>query len=191
MRTILETLAKRYDMILVDAPPLLSVADARIIAPLTDALILVLRAGVTNRESAMEAYQRIQEDGLTLLGTVLLWVQIGLWVTGYSIAWQGTEDVESGKPQLISLFSLAGINLQEGDAFSGVFEPNFLIGRTAVDLLTRMLQNGERGIPEHPLHQLIDGKWSDGKTIAMLNRKSKSAVSKVRRTPISARATFG
>ena len=47
---------------------------------------------------------------LTLLGTVLLWVQIGLWVTGYSIAWQGTEDVESGKPQLISLFSLAGFN---------------------------------------------------------------------------------
>ncbi len=71
LRTILETLTKRYDMVLVDAPPLLSVADARIIAPLTDALILVLRAGVTNRESALEAYQRIQEDGLTLLGTVL------------------------------------------------------------------------------------------------------------------------
>ncbi len=71
LRTILESLAKRYDMVLVDAPPLLSVADARIIAPLADALILVLRCGVTNRESAMEAYQRIQEDGLTLLGTVL------------------------------------------------------------------------------------------------------------------------
>lgn len=71
LRTILESLAKRYDMVLVDAPPLLSVADARIIAPLTDALILVLRCGVTNRDSAMEAYQRIQEDGLTLLGTVL------------------------------------------------------------------------------------------------------------------------
>jgi succinoglycan biosynthesis transport protein ExoP len=71
LRTILETLTKRYDMVLVDAPPLLSVADARIIAPLTDALILVLRCGVTNRESALEAHQRIQEDGLTLLGTVL------------------------------------------------------------------------------------------------------------------------
>jgi polysaccharide biosynthesis transport protein len=71
LRTILESLAKRYDMVLVDAPPLLSVADARVMAPLTDALILVLRCGVTNRESAMEAYQRIQEDGLTLLGTVL------------------------------------------------------------------------------------------------------------------------
>jgi capsular exopolysaccharide synthesis family protein len=71
LRTILETLMKHYDMVLVDAPPILSVADTRIIAPLTDALILVLRSRVTKRDSAMEAYRQIQEDGLTLLGTVL------------------------------------------------------------------------------------------------------------------------
>lgn len=71
LRLLLETLTRRYDMILVDAPPILCVADARIIAPLVDSLILVLRSGVTNRESALEAYQRIQEDGVDLLGTVL------------------------------------------------------------------------------------------------------------------------
>ncbi len=71
LRTILETLAKRYDMVLVDSPPLLSVADTRIIAPLVDSVILVLRSGVTNRESALEAYEKIRDDGLTLLGTVL------------------------------------------------------------------------------------------------------------------------
>ena len=71
LRTILETLVQRYDMVIVDAPPILSVADTRIVASLTDALILVLRSGVTQREAAMEAYQLIQEDGLTLLGTVL------------------------------------------------------------------------------------------------------------------------
>jgi capsular exopolysaccharide synthesis family protein len=70
-RTALEDLSRHYDMILVDAPPILSVADARIIAPLTDSLILVLRCGVTDKESAMEAYQRIQADGVSLLGTIL------------------------------------------------------------------------------------------------------------------------
>ena len=70
-RAVLENFSRQYDMILVDAPPILSVADARIIAPLTDSLILVLRCGVTDRESAMEAYQRIQADGVSLLGTVL------------------------------------------------------------------------------------------------------------------------
>lgn len=71
LREIFETITSRYDMVLVDAPPILSVADTRIVAPLADALILVLRYGVTNRESAMDAYERIQEDGLSLLGTVL------------------------------------------------------------------------------------------------------------------------
>jgi capsular exopolysaccharide synthesis family protein len=71
LRTILETLENHYDMVIVDAPPILSVADTRIVASLTDALILVLRSGVTQREAALEAYQLIQEDGLQLLGTVL------------------------------------------------------------------------------------------------------------------------
>ena len=71
LRAIFEIFMQRYDTILVDAPPILHVADTRIMAPLTDALILVLRCGVTNREAAQEAYRRIQEDGLSLLGTVL------------------------------------------------------------------------------------------------------------------------
>jgi len=71
LRNILDTLAERFDMVIVDAPPILSVADTRIVASLTDALILVLRSGVTQRDAAMETYQLIQEDGLTLLGTVL------------------------------------------------------------------------------------------------------------------------
>ncbi len=71
LREIFKLLTRQYDMVLVDAPPILHVADTRIIAPLMDALILVLRSGVTDRASAVEAYQRIQEDGLTLLGTVL------------------------------------------------------------------------------------------------------------------------
>jgi capsular exopolysaccharide synthesis family protein len=71
LRMILDTLVEKYDMVIVDAPPILSVADTRIVASLTDALILVLRSGVTQRDAAMETYQLIQEDGLTLLGTVL------------------------------------------------------------------------------------------------------------------------
>jgi succinoglycan biosynthesis transport protein ExoP len=71
LRAIFDILLQRYDTILVDAPPILHVADTRIMAPLTDALILVLRCGVTHRDAALEAYRRIQEDGLSLLGTVL------------------------------------------------------------------------------------------------------------------------
>jgi capsular exopolysaccharide synthesis family protein len=71
LRAIFQRLREMYDMVLVDAPPVLHLADARIVAPLTDAAILVLRSGVTPRKSALEAYRRMQEDGLFLLGTVL------------------------------------------------------------------------------------------------------------------------
>ncbi|MBZ5593058.1 MAG: polysaccharide biosynthesis tyrosine autokinase [Acidobacteriia bacterium] len=71
LRAIFQRLREMYDMVLVDAPPVLHLADARIVAPLTDAAILVLRSGVTERKSAMEAFRRMQEDGLFLLGTVL------------------------------------------------------------------------------------------------------------------------
>jgi capsular exopolysaccharide synthesis family protein len=71
LRAIFEMAVQQYDTILVDAPPILNVADTRIMAPLTDALILVLRCGVTHKDAAVEAYRRIQEDGLSLLGTVL------------------------------------------------------------------------------------------------------------------------
>jgi len=71
LRTFFGKLREAYDMVLVDAPPFLHLADARIIAPLTDGAVLVLRSGATSREHAVEAYRRMREDGLFLLGTIL------------------------------------------------------------------------------------------------------------------------
>jgi succinoglycan biosynthesis transport protein ExoP len=67
----IQSLRRKYDMVLVDAPPMLPMADARIIAPLTDAVIMVLRCGMTDQDMASEAHQLIKEDRLHLLGTVL------------------------------------------------------------------------------------------------------------------------
>jgi capsular exopolysaccharide synthesis family protein len=71
LRGFFKKLRESYDMILVDAPPFLHLADARIVAPLTDGAVLVLRSGATSREHALEAYRRMREDGLFLLGTIL------------------------------------------------------------------------------------------------------------------------
>jgi capsular exopolysaccharide synthesis family protein len=71
LRGMFQNLRGKYDTVLVDAPPILRFADARILGALTDAIILVLRCGVTNQERASEAHQLIKEDRLHLLGTVL------------------------------------------------------------------------------------------------------------------------
>jgi len=71
LQTTLERLGKGFDVVLLDTPPLLHLADTRLIAPLADGVILVIRSGVTDKENALEACAQLQDDGLKILGTVL------------------------------------------------------------------------------------------------------------------------
>jgi hypothetical protein len=48
--------------------------------------------------------------GLLLLVQLFGWVRVGLWVTGYSIAWPSAPIDLGGKGQLITLYTLAGLN---------------------------------------------------------------------------------
>jgi len=67
----LQRVAKEFDLVLIDAPPMLHFADARVLGRHSDGVILVLRSGQTKREAAMLARQRFDEDGTSVLGTIL------------------------------------------------------------------------------------------------------------------------
>jgi polysaccharide biosynthesis transport protein len=71
MSRLLGRLRNEFDMILIDAPPMIHLADARVLGRLADGVILVIRAGQTTTESALFARQRFAEDGTRVLGTVL------------------------------------------------------------------------------------------------------------------------
>lgn len=71
LKEILRELREEYDFVLVDTPPLLRIADARIFGKLSDSVILIVRSGQTSREAALLALERLQEDGVSILGTVL------------------------------------------------------------------------------------------------------------------------
>jgi polysaccharide biosynthesis transport protein len=62
---------QEFDAVLIDAPPVLGLPDARVLGHLADGVILVLRAGQTTLETARAARQRLAEDGTTVLGTIL------------------------------------------------------------------------------------------------------------------------
>jgi polysaccharide biosynthesis transport protein len=68
---LLARLKKEFDMVLIDTPPVLQVTDARIIGRLSDAVVLVTRAGRTTRDAVMVVRQRFLEDGTRVLGTIL------------------------------------------------------------------------------------------------------------------------
>src|SRR5205823_2235562 len=68
---LLQRFRREYYAVLIDTPPMMQLADARILGPLVDAVILVVGAGRTTRDAAKAAKQRLSADGIRLLGTIL------------------------------------------------------------------------------------------------------------------------
>lgn len=71
MRDLLAQLGDLYDYVVVDAPPLNLVTDSALLGAMADGVILVARAGVTDRDALEFAAERLRAVRAPLLGTVL------------------------------------------------------------------------------------------------------------------------
>ena len=68
---LLARLSRDFDVVLIDTPPILHMADARVLAGQSDGAILVLRAGSTTHDTAADARDLLDHDGVRLVGTIL------------------------------------------------------------------------------------------------------------------------
>jgi Mrp family chromosome partitioning ATPase len=73
---MLEMARARYDLVVIDAPPVLAAADAQILARIVDATLLAVRWERTPRAAARDAVRLLRESGASLLGSVLTQVQL-------------------------------------------------------------------------------------------------------------------
>jgi len=64
-------LRQEFDIVLVDAPPALLVADARRLGREADGMVVVVRSGATDAENASLTLRMLADDGVQVLGTVL------------------------------------------------------------------------------------------------------------------------
>ncbi len=71
MRNLLALLREHFDYVVIDAPPLLRVTDAAILAAMADGAVLVTRYGSTTRENLEAATKSLEAVNAKLLGTVL------------------------------------------------------------------------------------------------------------------------
>ncbi|HWR50079.1 MAG TPA: polysaccharide biosynthesis tyrosine autokinase [Bryobacteraceae bacterium] len=71
MAELLRRFSREFDTVLIDTPPALVFADARILGSISDGVILVLRSGRSKRADAIAAVRRLAEDNTAVLGTVL------------------------------------------------------------------------------------------------------------------------
>lgn len=69
--TMIDTLRKYFDYVIVDTAPIGMVIDAAIIAQKCDASILVTAAGETKRRDVLKAKEQLEQTGVPFLGVVL------------------------------------------------------------------------------------------------------------------------
>ncbi|MBC8872876.1 MAG: polysaccharide biosynthesis tyrosine autokinase [Planctomycetes bacterium] len=68
----MESYRNDYDIILLDGPPVLPVADARVLSAQADGTVLVVREGQTRRVDVTDALASLRSAGGNVLGTVVL-----------------------------------------------------------------------------------------------------------------------
>jgi capsular exopolysaccharide synthesis family protein len=68
---LLKLAREKFDTVVIDTPPMVNIADARVIGRFGDGLVLVVRSGRTTRDAALLARGRFAEDGIPILGTIL------------------------------------------------------------------------------------------------------------------------
>jgi polysaccharide biosynthesis transport protein len=71
LKVLLETVRLQYDIVVVDSPPLLCATDAAMLASMVDGVVMVVRAGRTERGMALEALQQLHSIGASVVGAVL------------------------------------------------------------------------------------------------------------------------
>lgn len=94
LKRVLATLRTQFDFVVIDAPPVLPVADAGILAAQADGVLLVIRAGKTQRRMALQAHEHVKKMQARLLGCVLTHMEY--YLPGRAKYYQYQRDGASG-----------------------------------------------------------------------------------------------
>ena len=71
MRTLVREATAEFNFVILDSPPMLDVADGRILASMADATVLVVKGAATHRQLVQYAKSQVQSAGSNLIGVVL------------------------------------------------------------------------------------------------------------------------
>jgi len=84
MKRFLDEARRKFDIIIFDSPPLNAATDAIVIGTQVDAVVLVIRAGITDRNLAKQKLEMFKNVPVRLLGVVLNGTQAEFGHDGYS-----------------------------------------------------------------------------------------------------------
>lgn len=92
MDRVLEALMERAEVVLLDAPPVVGVSDAAILATKVDGVMLVVSAGQTKRDSVQTTKAMLEKVNANLIGAVLTNVPLDAALQRYYYTQQEGEE---------------------------------------------------------------------------------------------------
>lgn len=77
MAMTLHFCARKYDLVIIDAPPVMGLPDAPILANQADATLFVVAASKVSRKSAQQALSRLRSSGAHVVGAAMTNASVG------------------------------------------------------------------------------------------------------------------
>jgi capsular exopolysaccharide synthesis family protein len=71
MQAFIKIVAEEYDVVIIDAPPVLPVTDAAVLSVLADGVILVISYGETSNHSLIQAKETLEKVDANIIGTII------------------------------------------------------------------------------------------------------------------------
>jgi capsular exopolysaccharide synthesis family protein len=71
MREVLTEFKRRYDLVILDSPPLMAATDSVVVGNEVDAVCLVIKSGKTSRDEAFRAQELLENAQTNVIGTIL------------------------------------------------------------------------------------------------------------------------
>jgi len=68
---LIERLLQDYELVILDSPPVLGLADAQLVASAAEGVVYVVEAGTTQTRMARDAVERLRAGRANLLGVIL------------------------------------------------------------------------------------------------------------------------
>lgn len=100
MKDVLADLRKRFDYVIIDAPPLLPVTDAAVLSRVCDGAVIVAGSGIVKREQFLAAVDSLESVGGNILGVVVNRVPRGERSNYYDYRYEYSDAPERGMKRL-------------------------------------------------------------------------------------------
>jgi len=84
MAQLIERMSQRFDLVLIDAPPVVGLSDAPILSRLAHGTLLVVCANKVTRKSAKNALKRLKSAGAQVVGVALSKFSVGKFDYSYA-----------------------------------------------------------------------------------------------------------